>query len=38
MKRYSSRRCHRGKLAFRTPSRFISKKYTQVSKNKPKKR
>ncbi len=30
MKKYSSKRAKKGKLAFRTPSRFIYQKYLKV--------
>jgi hypothetical protein len=38
MKKYASRKCHRGKLAFRTPRSFISQKVKEVEKWKLKKR
>jgi hypothetical protein len=38
MKKYATRKAHRGKLAFRTPSRFIYKKTKEVQKWKIKKR
>ncbi len=34
MKNYSSRRANKGKVAYRTPSRFIYLKYKQILKNK----
>lgn len=32
MKKYSSKQAKKGKLAFRTPSRFVYQKYQQVTK------
>jgi hypothetical protein len=36
MKNYSSNRAQRGKLAYRTPSKFIYQKYMKTVKGKPK--
>jgi len=38
MKKYSSKRAKKGKLAFRTPSRFIYQKYQKTIKQKAGKR
>ncbi|MFH1820609.1 MAG: hypothetical protein ABH805_01725 [Candidatus Nealsonbacteria bacterium] len=32
MKKYSSKQAKKGKLAFRTPSRFFSQRYQQIAK------
>jgi len=34
VKKYSSKQAKKGKLAYRTPERFIYRKYTSVSKAK----
>lgn len=34
MKKYSSRRAHRGKIAYRTPSKFIDKMIKKVENDK----
>jgi len=38
MKKYSSRKAHHGRLAYRTPERFIYRKYQEVTKLKSKSR
>jgi len=38
MKKFSSKRAKKGKLAYRTPSTFIYKKFKQVFKKKSKKK
>jgi len=36
MKKYSSKRAKKGKLAFRTPSQFISRKIEKIKRTKKK--
>jgi len=38
MKKYSSKRAKKGKLAYRTPSRFIYQKYQKITKWKTRKK
>jgi hypothetical protein len=36
MRKYSSKRCQQGRIAYRVPDRFIYQKYQKVIKSKPK--